>query len=151
MTESAGRSVRRIVAGVDGSPSSVTALRWAIDEAARTGDTVAAVIAWEYLPAVGLDWVPLGVDQDVDPRAIAERTLTEALDKAAGSDRRVAVERRVVEGYASSVLVDASAHADLLVVGSRGHGPFTDALLGSVSQNCAHHAKCPVVIVRDRS
>ena len=55
-----------------------------------------------------------------------------------------------VKNQSISVLVDKSAHADLLVVGSRGHGTFTDALIGSVSQNCAHHAKCPVVIVRGK-
>ena len=57
------------------------------------------------------------------------------------------VERRVVEGAAASVLVDESRDAELLVVGSRGHGGFAGLLLGSVSQQCAHHATCPVVII----
>ncbi|HET7015392.1 MAG TPA: universal stress protein [Streptosporangiaceae bacterium] len=148
MTRSADSSVRRIVVGVDGSPSSLTALRWAINEAERTGDTVEAVVAWEYSPAAGFDWAPMAVGYDVDRRAVADKALTEAVDKAVGPDGQVAVERRVVEGYAASVLVEESADADLLVVGTRGHGTFTEALLGSVSQNCAHHAKCPIVIVR---
>jgi nucleotide-binding universal stress UspA family protein len=63
----------------------------------------------------------------------------------------VKIERRVVEGPAASVLVDESRAADLLVVGSRGHGGFTGLLLGSVSQQCAQHAECPVVIVRSSS
>ena len=57
------------------------------------------------------------------------------------------IERRVVEGAPATVLVDESRQADLLVVGSRGHGGFAGLLLGSVSQQCAHHAACPVVIV----
>jgi nucleotide-binding universal stress UspA family protein len=84
-------------------------------------------------------------------QAAAEKTLTQAIDQVAQPGCAVTIERRVAEGYAPSVLVDASAHADLLAVGSRGHGTFTDALIGSVSQNCAHHAKCPVVIVRGRN
>jgi nucleotide-binding universal stress UspA family protein len=152
MTKSADSLVRRIVVGVDGSPSSADALRWAISEAELTGDTVEAIIAWEYsVAAGGYGWAPMVVDYDIDLRAIAEKALTEAVDKAAGFDCPVTIERRVVEGYAPTVLVDASAGADLLVVGSRGHGSFTDALIGSVSQNCAHHAKCPVVIVRGGS
>ena len=100
------------------------------------------------MAAGGYDWVPMAIDYNVDLRANAEKALAEAIDKAAGPDCAVTIERRVVQGYAPSVLVDASAHADLLVVGSRGHGTFAEALIGSVSQNCAHHAKCPVVIVR---
>lgn len=143
--------VRRIVVGVDGSPSSVAALRWAITEAEVTGDAVEAIIAWQHpIGAAGYGWAPVLVDDGIDMQAIAEKTLTEAIDQAARPGSTVTVERRVAEGYAASVLVDASAHADLLVVGSRGHGTFTEALIGSVSQNCAHHAKCPVVIVRSR-
>ena len=53
-----------------------------------------------------------------------------------------------IEGIPAQVLLDASDGADLLVVGSRGHGGFTGALLGSVSQHCVHHAHCPVVVIR---
>jgi nucleotide-binding universal stress UspA family protein len=63
----------------------------------------------------------------------------------------VEIERRVIEGAAAAVLVEESRGADLLVVGSRGHGGFAQLLLGSVSQQCAHHAECPVVIVRPRA
>jgi nucleotide-binding universal stress UspA family protein len=152
MTKTADSSIRRIVVGVDGSPSSVAALRWAINEAELTGDTVEAIIVWQYsFAAGGYGWAPIVADYDIDLRAIAEKALTEAVDKAAGPECQVTIERRVIEGYAATELVDASADADLLVVGSRGHGTFTDALIGSVSQNCAHHAKCPVVIVRGRN
>lgn len=64
-----------------------------------------------------------------------------------GSDVRVIP--RLREGNAAQVLLDAAADADLLVVGSRGHGGFAEALLGSVSQHCVHHATCPVVIIRE--
>lgn len=141
--------IRRIVVGVDGSPPSVAALRWAVTEAELTGDTVEAVIAWQHpVGAVGYGWAPVVMDDGIDVQAIAEKTLTGTIDQVVQPGCAVTVERRIVEGYAASVLVDASAHADLLVVGNRGHGTFTDALIGSVSQNCAHHAKCPVVIVR---
>jgi len=60
----------------------------------------------------------------------------------------VEIDTLVVEGHPAEVLVEASSHADLLVVASRGHGQFGGMLLGSVSQHCATHAHCPVVIVR---
>jgi nucleotide-binding universal stress UspA family protein len=59
------------------------------------------------------------------------------------------VQRLVKEGHASLVLVNESAEADLLVVGSKGRGAFAGMLLGSVSQHLANHAHCPVVIVRE--
>ena len=55
---------------------------------------------------------------------------------------------RVVEGSPARSLLDISKGADLLVLGSRGHGPFVGMLLGSVSEYCAAHATCPVVVVR---
>jgi nucleotide-binding universal stress UspA family protein len=58
------------------------------------------------------------------------------------------VETAVIEGPPAQVLVDMSADADLLVVGSRGRGGFSELLLGSVSQQCVHHARCPVTVVR---
>jgi len=53
-----------------------------------------------------------------------------------------------VHGHPDQVLLEAAADADLLVVGSRGHGSVADALLGSVGQYCIHHAHCPVLIMR---
>lgn len=152
MSSSNNSKVRRIAVGVDGSPSSVAALRWAVAEAELTGDTVKAVFAWQYpIAAAGYGWAPVFMDDGIDMQAFAEKTLAEAIDQAVRPGCPVTVERQIAEGYAPSVLVDASAHADLLVVGNRGHGTFTDALIGSVSQNCAHHAKCPVVIIRGQN
>jgi nucleotide-binding universal stress UspA family protein len=70
------------------------------------------------------------------------------VSEVAGPDPEVEVETVAVHGSAAHSLVEAAANADLLVVGSRGHGGFAGLLLGSVSQQCAHHAPCPVVIVR---
>jgi nucleotide-binding universal stress UspA family protein len=127
----------------------MTALRWAVSEAELTGDTVAAVIAWQcQISGGGYGWAPVLMDNGANLEAIAEKTLAQTIDDVVPPESSAEVEQRVVEGHPNTVLVGESAHADLLVVGSRGHGTFTSALLGSVSQNCAHHAKCPVVIVR---
>jgi nucleotide-binding universal stress UspA family protein len=77
--------------------------------------------------------------------AIAEKALADLAEDMAGLD----VEHVAVEGQPAQVLVDEAEDAELLVVGSRGHGGFTGLLLGSVSQQCAHHARCPVVIVNE--
>ncbi len=141
-----------IVVGVDGSPSSQDALRWAVQQAELTGDTVKAVMAWQYpVYAGGVGWGPVVLDEGVDIKHAAEQTLAGAVEQVSHSGSAVRIEQQVVEGYAPRVLVDTSAEADLLVVGSRGHGTFSDAMLGSVSQHCAHHSKCPVVIVRHAS
>jgi len=76
--------------------------------------------------------------------------LEETLRESVPETDTVEIERRVVEGRPAAVLVDESQGADLLVVGSRGHGGFAGLLLGSVSQQCAHHAACPVVIVHGK-
>ncbi len=141
----------RIVAGVDGSPSSLSALRWAIRQASLTGATVDAVIAWHYpdlVASAGYGMAVAGVEPGNDFREMAEKIVTEAISSTLSPDSDVQVHPQVAEGVAAQVLLDASAGADLLVVGSRGHGGFTEALLGSVSQHCVHHARCPVVIIR---
>jgi nucleotide-binding universal stress UspA family protein len=142
---------RRIVAGADGSPSSMSALRWAIRQAALTGAAVDAVMAWHY-PAAGggYGWAPTGMEGSFDFKENAEKVLADAISAAADPGSAVSVHALVVEGDPAQVLIDASDHADLLVVGSRGHGGFTGALLGSVSQHCVHHAHCPVVVIRGK-
>jgi nucleotide-binding universal stress UspA family protein len=140
----------RIVAGVDGSPSSVSALRWAIRQAALTGATVDAVMAWHYpAGASGYGWAPTGTEDGFDFRENAEKVLADVISNTVDPGSAVGVRALVVEGIAAQVLLDASDDAGLLVVGSRGHGGFAEALLGSVSQHCVHHAHCPVVVIRD--
>ena len=138
-----------IVAGVDGSPSSQAALRWAVRQAVLTGGTVEAVMAWQntFVPG-GFGGAPAAMIGDFNYQQVSEKALAEVISAVVDATDRTRVRSRVAEGHASQVLLDAAAGADLLVVGSRGHGSFVDALLGSVSQNCVHHAQCPVVIMR---
>lgn len=134
----------RIVVGVDGSPSSKAALRWAVRQARLTGARVEAVTAWEFPTYYG--WIPADSTEVLE--GVARSMLAEATEEAAAAAPGVNVYRVVAHGNAASVLLDFAKEADLLVVGSRGHGGFTGALLGSVSQHCVRHATCPVVIVR---
>jgi nucleotide-binding universal stress UspA family protein len=147
--EQVQRTEARIVAAVDGSPSSMSALRWAIGQAALTGASVEAVIAWHYpVTAGGLGWGPAGMATGFDFKENAKQVLAGAISATREPGSAVPVHAFVVEGEAAPVLLDACDGADLLVVGSRGHGGFTGALLGSVSQHCVHHARCPVVVIR---
>ncbi|MFF0393796.1 universal stress protein [Kitasatospora sp. NPDC004615] len=144
MSEQTGPE-QRIVVGVDGSPASVDALRWAVGQARTRGAVVEALIAWQHPVATG--WtVPIESYEDLP--GIARKTLDDSVSEATGSDAPVEIRTRVQEGGAAECLLDAARGAELLVVGSRGHGGFTAALLGSVGQHCVHHAPCPVVVVR---
>jgi nucleotide-binding universal stress UspA family protein len=142
-----------IVVGVDGSERGQAALRFALDEARVRGARVRAICAWEVVPTADVPFGSgLAVADLADERALAERgaqALLEQLDDQTGS-AGVEVAGEVLEGPAGAVLVDASRDADLLVVGSRGHGAVMGLLLGSVSQHCVQHAHCPVVVVPHR-
>jgi nucleotide-binding universal stress UspA family protein len=138
-----------IVVGVDSSAGAREALRFAVEEARhrQAGLRVVHARQFGYIGLSGLEgFSPVGADLS-DLVRTAESALDGALDEVAPDTNGVVVERRVVEGAPASVLVDESRNADLLIVGSRGHGGFAGLLLGSVSQQCAHHAACPVVIV----
>jgi nucleotide-binding universal stress UspA family protein len=141
-------AAHRIVAGVDGSPPSIAALRWATCQAELTGGTIDAVIAWEFpIAASGLGWAPVSGLDDTDYSELAGKALSAALTQVSPPPG-VRVRELVIQGNPAQVLLDAARDADLLVVGNRGHGGFADALIGSVSVRCLHHATCPVVIVR---
>lgn len=145
-TQTSTEHEHRIVAGVDGSDPSKSALGWAIRQARLTGATVEAVIAWEFPASYGY---PVPVPSSVNFEELAWEVITLAIADVSDPDEQAMIRPTVVEGNAARVLVDASAGADLLVVGSRGHSGFVEALLGSVSQHCVHYAPCPVVIIRD--
>jgi nucleotide-binding universal stress UspA family protein len=139
------------VAGVDGSPTADEALRWAIRQAELTGGTVDAVIAWVHPATVGagaMGVAPMLAFDSTDYKAIAERKVLESISRVAGTAPAVPIRPRIASGNAAEILLSAAKDADLLVVGSRGHGGFAGALLGSVSQHCVQHAACPVVIIR---
>ncbi|WP_035844215.1 universal stress protein [Kitasatospora azatica] len=138
-------SARRVVVGVDGSPSSHAALRWAIGYAQLIGGRVDAVGAWEVPMMYGWSAPPVDTALDED---VSRRKFQQELDQVLGDGQPVEVRRELILGNPADVLIEASRGAEILVVGSRGHGTFARALLGSVSQHCAAHASCPVVIVR---
>jgi nucleotide-binding universal stress UspA family protein len=140
-----------IVVGVDHSAGAKAALRFALEEARLRQATLRVVHAWQfgYIGATGLEGaLPAGGGKLEDFRRGAEAALEETLRDVGADTDGAAIERRVDQGTAAPVLVEESRGADLLVVGSRGHGGFAQLLLGSVSQQCAQHAFCPVVIIR---
>jgi nucleotide-binding universal stress UspA family protein len=143
-----------IVVGVDHSTEATEALRFALEEAKLRSATLRAVHAWQfgYIGVTGMERAlpPVGGELE-DFRTAAADTLDATLRDAIPDAGEVEVERHVVEGTPAAVLVEQSRDADLLVVGSRGHGGFAQLLLGSVSQQCAQHAECPVVIVRQQA
>jgi nucleotide-binding universal stress UspA family protein len=145
MTNQPAAREHRIVVGVDGSVASKAALEWAVGQAGLTGAAVDAVIAWEF-PAITGYPVPTS---DIDWEDLARQIVTDATAEARAGAGQVQIRSKVMKGNAAQVLLDESAGAELLVVGSRGHGGFAEALLGSVGQHCVHHAKCPVVVIRD--
>jgi nucleotide-binding universal stress UspA family protein len=142
----------RVVVGIDGSPSSRAALRWAVGQAALTGAVVEAVMAWEFPAAVvGYGWATTVALSAGQYEELAEKLVTEVISDDIDPSSSVQVITQVREGNAAQVLLDASVSANLLVIGSRGHGTFASALLGSVSMHCVHHATCPVVVIRGSS
>jgi len=137
----------RIVVGVDGSPSSVAALEWAFGQAILTGSVIEAVCAWHYPNTHGV-----AIPDNADYHALAEETLAKAITEARNADQAydaVPVRPVVVKAQPARALLEQAEGATLVVVGFRGHGGLSEALLGSVSQHLLHHAPCPVVIVRD--
>lgn len=139
------RRSARIVVGVDGSPTSRVALAWAVRQAELTGGSVDAVIAWQY--PVGYGW-PAPVVPAFDFAGNARQALAGTVATATAESPQVEIRQHVVQGHPAAALLEAADGAQLLVVGNRGYGGFTEALLGSVSQHCVHHARCPVVVVR---
>ena len=158
MTEAAKQTAgdgSGIVVGVDGSESSLVALRWGLRQARLTGSAVRAVITWQptivyggIAPVEPRGYAPV---EDDGYAETAAQVLAEAVHKTLADEAdepKIEIKQQVVHGNAVEVLLKTSVGADLLVLGSRGHGGFVGALLGSVSQHCVQHATCPVVIVR---
>lgn len=159
-----GIPVSRMVVGVDGSEHAQAALRWALDEAATRGAVLEVVHAydrvpyWQFYAEGGV--MSASLSQTIeDEVASAEKAAAEAaratIDRMIqdlDDTRGVEIEAvTIADNNAAGALIERSAEADLLVVGSRGRGGFAGLLLGSVSQQCASHAKCPVVIIGERA
>lgn len=149
-----------IAVGVDGSAGSDAALRWALAEARLRGARLSVIHAYQtpqltvgdlgiVAGAPAAVFSPEQVDRlrsavESDAHNVIEAALRQAGDDALAG---VEVERQAVEGPAVRVLIESARGAELLVLGSRGRGGFLGLLLGSVSQQCAQHPPCPVVIL----
>ncbi|AIX99952.1 Universal stress protein family [Arthrobacter sp. PAMC 25486] len=146
MEDQTTREDSHIVVGVDGSPESVLALNWAKTLAPALDATIVAVTAWHFETSLGpyaaAEW---------DPEADAQKILQDALAEAFGDQLPAGLSSQVDRGRPAQVLLEAGKSAQMLIVGSRGHGGFTGLLLGSVSSACTEHANCPVLVVHSGS
>ncbi|MCQ9165535.1 universal stress protein [Arthrobacter sp. STN4] len=133
----------RIVVGVDGSAASVEALTAAARIAGATGARVDAVACWSVPTALSVAYA-LGTVKLEDG---ARKVLDETMRQAFGERLPENVSALLVKGHPRQVLLDASEGAEMLVVGRRGRGGFPGPLLGSVSQACIAHARCPVLVI----
>jgi nucleotide-binding universal stress UspA family protein len=131
----------RIVVGFDGSDGGTRALSWAVAEAAKRGGTVQAVTAWQWTEP------ELGADVRAEHDRMAKVSLEDAITEARRGHPEVTVAGEAVPGTPAEVLTGAAADADLLVLGSHGHGRLFHAVLGSVAEQCISAAVCPVVVV----
>ncbi|HEX4127681.1 MAG TPA: universal stress protein [Acidimicrobiales bacterium] len=145
MTAEPSSGTSRIVVGFDGSDSSTDALAWAVRQADLTAATLEVVMTWEWPTSYG--WsvpIPDGFDPESDVRKALDIAVAGVLVDHPG----LKVNPRLVNGHPAPALVEASKGADLLVVGSRGHGEFVGMLVGSVSEHCVTNAHCPVLVHR---
>ena len=145
MTAEQAPGTGRIVVGVDGSPSSLDALVWAARQADLTGSNLEIVMTWEWPTSYG--WA-VPVPDQFDPEEDVRGALETAVEGVRARYPELVIDSRVVSGHPAPILVEASKGADLLVVGSRGHGEFVGMLIGSVSEYCATNARCPVLVHR---
>ena len=133
-----------VVVGVDGSDSSLQALDWAVEEATRRHLTLRVLCAWHS------DYPAESVARVADGMADDSRSVVEAAaERARAAGPELDISTNTVHAQAASALIAASRHADTVVVGARGVGALTEALLGSTSMQVAAYASCPVVVVRE--
>ena len=131
-----------IVCGIDGSEGGRRALEWAVAEADRRGCRLRAVTVWSW--DAGTATISPG-----EARNRAVELQNETLATVVGQRLELAVERRIAEGRPSEQVCAAAEDAELIVLGSHGHGAVHDALVGSTSQHVIRHAPCPVVVLPD--
>ncbi|MFC7023001.1 universal stress protein [Promicromonospora thailandica] len=136
-----------VVVGIDGSPSSTRAVRWAALEAARRNTRLSLLHVWTPVPASVPHAAALGAYEDALV-AQARQWLADAESVAREAAPDVPTGSSLVEGSAAARLIGRSAAAQLIVLGSRGLGGFTGLVVGSVAVAVATHGHCPVVVVR---
>lgn len=135
----------RIVVGIDGSPSSIAGMEWAANQAELTGASLEVLMAWEWLTGYGRS----PINPEFQQERFCQTALSDHLKPIRDADPGISIQPTAIEGHPAPMLVKASEGADLLVVGSRGHGEFVGVLLGSVSEHCVTNAHCPVVVLHD--
>ncbi len=141
------RDLRRIVVGVDGSPSAEIALRHAIRQARAWDAELVAVAGVPVGAGAGLlAWLPASIDHE---QVLADVTegLNVIIDRHEAEHPGLTIKRIVLDGTGAELLTEFSTASDLIVVGSRGRGGFRGLLLGSTSQAVLHHSACPVMVV----
>jgi nucleotide-binding universal stress UspA family protein len=131
-----------VVAGVDGSPGARRALDFAFAEAGLRGARLRAIQAWAWPRPGGFE--PADPDSEREAQAALEEWLVPSEERHPG----VEVTAEVLHGHPVEVLREAASGADLLVVGTRGHGTLKGMIIGSTSQAMLHYATCPLAIVR---
>ncbi|MER6425004.1 universal stress protein [Streptomyces sp. NPDC001137] len=134
---------RPITAGVDGTEESIAALHWAAREAVRRGLALRVLRAWRFQPYEAID----AADPDTQAGWVRD-ALAEAVRSVTARHPDLDVATDVVAGETVDTLLDAAAESEMLVLGSRGHGPVVGFLLGSVGQQVIAGATRPVVLVR---
>jgi len=141
-----------IVVGVDGSGDSHEALEWAVKHAALEHTPLTVLVVHEVVASA---WTgnPIVYPEDRPDEEKARQGAQEAVNKiisgmAGAKPESVTV--RAVSGMPANALIEASRDADLVVVGSRGAGGFSNLMMGSVSSKVVSHAECPVVVVRHK-
>ena len=133
----------RIVVGIDASPASVAALRWAVDQARRSGRSVLAVSVCQIHPIP-----PVSVPQPAGADPFREMHIRNLLKAISAVDTAgVVVEQLVPNGAPGRVLVEISRDADSLVLGGHGYRRGATIVMGSVTNYCLRQASCPVVVV----
>jgi nucleotide-binding universal stress UspA family protein len=140
-----------VVVGVDGSDVSTDAVEYAFAEASQRKRELTVIHAWDI--SMIQDTISLSIPSDVS-KAFEDGRAAVAAEAVAGWAEKypdVIVHTQLVRGRPVEALVDASSRAELLVVGSRGHGGFRGLLLGSVSRRVLHLAGCPVAVVRSHT
>ena len=141
-----------IVVGFDGSKQSHDALEWAIEESRYRDAELRVVTVWNKAP---MSWYPAMLETaageivaEDSPEQQAEALSAAAAQAAAGVN---VVTRTIQNDSAASAILEAAREADLVVIGSRGHGGFAGLHIGSVSTQVVSHSPCPVLVVRPKT